>query len=117
MIRAYITDAQWGASIAVSLVMHGEQPDDPRRILHFESVGEGEAQQLIPQWHTLEPYAAGQPTLSLGHDLAVALMQALNTHYAGVDDQRTLRADYVAERARVDKLIDAVAEIARVRAA
>lgn len=37
-----------------------------------------------------------------------ALFAALNRHQGGIDNPTTLRADYLAERARVDKLTDAV---------
>ena len=40
-------------------------------------------------------------------DLARVLMDVLVRHFGGSDDSRTLRKDYDAERARVDKFIAA----------
>lgn len=112
MIRAYISDAQYGASIAISLVLTGDQ-DQPRRVLHFESLGEDHELGLAQRWSDLGPDCTARPTLILGHDMAIAVMQALNTHYSGVDDARMLRQDYDAERKRVDKLTDVLAEVVR----
>lgn len=55
------------------------------------------------------------PTMHLAMDEAQALLAALHNHFQGVDDQRALRADYDAERGRVDKLLGVVSEIARGR--
>jgi hypothetical protein len=46
--------------------------------------------------------------LRLSDDDARALLAGLLSHYQGGDDLRALRRDYDAERARVDKLIDAI---------
>lgn len=46
------------------------------------------------------------PTLRLPGELGRVLLDALATHYGGASDLRTLRADYLAERARVDRLIE-----------
>lgn len=45
------------------------------------------------------------PTIFLPDDIALPLLDALAAHYGGAVDTRTLRADYLAERQRVDKLI------------
>jgi hypothetical protein len=49
--------------------------------------------------------ATQQPTLRLPEDMARALLDALAAHFGGTSDVQTLRKDYVAERARVDKMI------------
>lgn len=46
------------------------------------------------------------PTLRLPDDVARALLDALVAHYGGTSEVQTLRKDYLAERARVDKMID-----------
>lgn len=46
------------------------------------------------------------PSLRLPEDMARALLDALSAHFAGTSDVQTLRKDYLAERARVDKMID-----------
>lgn len=56
-----------------------------------------------------EPGAAGmqqEPTLRLPESMARALLDALSAHFGGTGDMQTLRKDYLAERARVDKMID-----------
>lgn len=52
------------------------------------------------------------PWLRLPEDVAHALLDALAAHFAGASDTRQLRRDYDAERARTDKLTDAVIRIA-----
>lgn len=46
------------------------------------------------------------PVLRIPDGVARALLDALAQHYGGTSDTRTLRADYMAERARVDRLIE-----------
>lgn len=53
-----------------------------------------------------EAYAVSEPALRLPEDLARALLDALAAHFGGVSEVQTLRKDYLAERARVDKMID-----------
>jgi hypothetical protein len=49
-------------------------------------------------------------------DVAKALLEALLDHYRGGHDARQLRADYEAERKRVDKMLDTLMVInAQVR--
>jgi len=49
-----------------------------------------------------------EPAIRIPDDLARELLEALNVHYGGVSDVRTLREDYLNERKRVDKFIDKV---------
>lgn len=51
-----------------------------------------------------------RPTLFLPDNHARALLDALSAHYGGTSDTRTLRRDYDAERARVDKMLGAILE-------
>jgi hypothetical protein len=46
-----------------------------------------------------------EPSLRLSEELARALLDALSAHFGGSSDVQTLRGDYMAERARVDRLI------------
>jgi hypothetical protein len=46
------------------------------------------------------------PTFSLDEDAARALLDALAAYFGGTGAVQTLRRDYDAERARVDRLID-----------
>lgn len=53
--------------------------------------------------------APGQATLRLSEDVVRALYEELGRYFGGdVVDARRLRADYDAERGRVDKFIDAL---------
>lgn len=47
-----------------------------------------------------------EPTLRLPESMARALLDALAAHFGGTGEVQTLRKDYLAERARVDKMID-----------
>lgn len=51
--------------------------------------------------------------LVLHDEMARTLLAALLRHYNGADDARMLRKDYDAERARVDKLLDALVAVQR----
>lgn len=46
-----------------------------------------------------------EPTLTIPEDMARALLDALAAHFGGVSEVQTLRKDYDAERARVDRLV------------
>lgn len=48
------------------------------------------------------------PALRLSDELGRLLLDALAAHYGGSVDSRTLRGDYLHERARVDRLIGAL---------
>jgi hypothetical protein len=52
------------------------------------------------------------PTLNLSDDMARAMLDALSAHYGGHSDTRTLRRDYDDERKRVDRLTDAIIQVA-----
>lgn len=113
MIRAYITDNWMGATVGISIVHEFErEPGQPplRRVLQLGSSEDGVMRQ---EWKEIDYTEGLNPTLVLGHDQAHAILAALTSHYQGVDDARLLRQDYTAERSRVDKLIDAVSDIAR----
>ena len=49
-----------------------------------------------------------QPTLVIPEAHARALLDALGAYFQGAENTRQLRKDYEAERARVDRLIEAV---------
>lgn len=52
------------------------------------------------------------PTIMLPSGMARALLDALAQHFGGTGDVRQLRKDHDAERARVDKLIGTLSEVA-----
>ena len=51
-------------------------------------------------------------TIALDDDEARALLDALLRHYQGASDMHTVRSDLLHERARVDKLTEAIIRIA-----
>lgn len=55
-----------------------------------------------------------KPTCRLPMELGKELLQELMNHYHGADDARMLRKDYDAERMRVDKMINALIDLASV---
>lgn len=82
-------------------ILLGEKRDDGLHIV------EPIALRAVPQ----PEYGTVEPTFVLSDDMARALLQALSEHYGGAAvDARALRADYDAERRRVDRLIDKLLE-------
>lgn len=67
-----------------------------------------------PVWEQVtDPAVVTEPTLKLGHEEARALLDALVRHYEGASDMHAARADLLHERGRVDKLTDAVIDLAK----
>ena len=114
MIRAYVTVQPMAYLLAVSIVRHVEDDSSRAHVLHLSGGENGSTRQ---SWDLIESGDAVAPTFILAMDEAQALLAALHNHFQGLDDQRALRADYDAERRRVDKLTEAVIEIATGRAA
>ena len=94
-LKAHIADDLMRAGIKVVFVW---EADGLRRVY---SPGDHRVQIVQPGAEPeIEP-------LHLGDDEARVLYEALGRYLGGTDDTRALRKDYEAERARVDKLIDA----------
>lgn len=112
MIRAYANHNQLGMNVALSLVRHpeaGSYPLEPQilRISH------GKDGTQTYSWEVFDPHVAGpEPTLRIGMEEALALSEALAELQHGTAEHRALRADYDAERKRVDRLIDTVSAVA-----
>lgn len=94
--RAHITHGIYGDDIAIYLVYN--RGDDAFLVKPVELLTE-----RIDRDTTTTTQA---PSLRMDDDMARALLDALAAHYGGTSDVQTLRKDYLAERARVDKLID-----------
>lgn len=103
MIRVRVGEGRLAGDVAVVItrVVEGEPG---RQLLRL-----GPGWERSWEWHT--PGAAAEPTLILDDEEAMALMNALASHYQGFDDQRALRKDYDHERGRVDRLTDALVGI------
>jgi hypothetical protein len=109
VIRAQV-HKDW-ASFGVTILLTDQLDDDtrPREIFHLISPEGGSP------YFKREEIDFGcpvQPTLVLQDDMARALLDALMHHYQGAEDTRAVRRDYDAERARVDKLTDALISLA-----
>lgn len=115
MIHVYIERDLLSFSDRISIVDRcddGHCDDGSRtRILRL---GTGE---LGESWEQVVPGASSEPTLRLGTEAARALLDALAARFEGSEGTRTLRRDYDAERARVDKLIDNLARTTSTLAA
>lgn len=105
MIRTRVGPDYLSGGVVIAITQH-EEGGHGRHILHLGPHRER-------QWEPTSPGVLTEPTLVLDDDEAMSLMNALVSHYQGVDDQRALRKDYDDERARVDKLTDAVISIAQ----
>lgn len=103
MIRARCSEVFPSGLVRIAIV-HADRGS--RQLLRLDS---GAARH----WEDLpEAMEEGEPTLILYDDEARALLDALVAHYQGAENTQTLRRDYDHERARVDKLTDAVTGIA-----
>lgn len=97
--HAYISRDFPADGVAVHLILRNG--DDYRAIgqpaeLVFRKLEDGDAATYT------------EPTLRLPEDIARALLDALAAHFGGTSEVQTLRKDYVAERGRVDRMIDAM---------
>lgn len=61
--------------------------------------------EVIMDEHSPDIFVGEAPALQLPNEMAMALLDGLAKHFGGVGDVRTLRADYLHERARVDAII------------
>lgn len=55
---------------------------------------------------------ARDPTMHITDETARAILHALMNHYHGTENTRTVREDLLHERGRVDKLMEAIADLA-----
>jgi L-asparaginase/Glu-tRNA(Gln) amidotransferase subunit D len=98
-VRAHVAANLPLAGVEIVLV----QQTDQGRVVW----GPGSSKRVYVDPHTT-PDINAVDVLRLTDDDARALLAGLLAHYQGDDDLRALRRDYDAERARVDRLIDAV---------
>jgi hypothetical protein len=111
VIRAWAQPERFGDVIALSLVRTPDAGDfeSKPRVLRIGPVEDGYQRST---WEEFEPHAAVEPTLRLGMHEALALAEALAELQHGTSELRALRADYDAERRRVDRLIDTLSTVA-----
>lgn len=70
----------------------------------YEVITEISSNRAVLTHH--EGLVEGPPPLRIPTDAARALYDALAQHFGGTSNSKQLRADYDAERARVDKFIN-----------
>lgn len=101
--RVFITDDFMSGGVAISLgLKHGSGTSIMR-------VGESGRTQL----EEVDPMMTTDPTIRLPEEFGRALLEGLLRFYQGASDMHTVRSDLLHERGRVDKLTDAMIEIAR----
>lgn len=86
-------------SVAVFIIMKIDETT--RKVMNMNPGG-------YVEWTPID-YPAGtevRPTLLLQNDIGPLLLDALVRRYQGASDMHTVRADYLHERGRVDKLLD-----------
>jgi hypothetical protein len=85
----------------LAIYISDKQAGQSRYILRLRENG-------TQDWEQLDPATMTEPTLKLPGEAARALLDALLRHYEGASDMHTVRSDLLHERARVDKLTDAI---------
>ena len=103
-LRVAITDSFDVDGIAVTLGLRIE-PEGPTRVGRINEYGS-------VMYEDVDPAANVTPTIRLSHDMARGILEALLRYYGGAPDSHTVRADLLHERGRVDKVLDALIELA-----
>jgi hypothetical protein len=70
-------------------------------MLHFQEHGH----QILER---IDPMTESAPTMAMSDEFGRALLDALLRHYHGASDMHTLRADYLHERDRVDRMLESM---------
>lgn len=85
-----------------------DQPDHARAVFRVLSNG-------ASAWEPFEEGVVAEPTLSVPPEASEALLEAFKRHLASAEGYvpTEARKDYLAERARVDRLIGALIEPSR----
>jgi hypothetical protein len=104
-LRVLVSDSFAFASDQVAIAIVLRHNHEERSIMQITTDG-------YTVWETVEPAATTKPTIVLANDAARALLDALLRHYQGASDMHTVRADLLHERGRVDKLVNAVIDLA-----
>lgn len=104
-IRVAISDHFQVDGITVTMGVRFDQGH--AQILHFTEEG-----YITREMLEGVGIAAEHPTMTIPHDFARALLDALLRYYQGASDMHTVRSDLLHERGRVDNLIRVVSELA-----
>ena len=106
MIRVFVADNFIADGVNISVVQSG---DNGRYILRVHQ----DAGKFVNHWEPInDPAVAVEPTMTLGNDEAITLLNALHEHFKGPTDARQVRADLDHERQKRDEIEDVIARIA-----
>lgn len=114
MIRAYVAQDTFNRSVRIALVHQSPEgrPEKAVRILDIDENGFATFQE-----DDVDPYATIRATLVLPEAEARALLDGLAAHFRGSSEMQALRADYEAERKRVDQLTQMLGDAVKAAAA
>jgi hypothetical protein len=96
-INVFINDKYSIDGVGIYIVRGG---GDVRHLMQFNGD--------MVEWVIVEDTVLLSPTFHIGNDIGRAMLDALTRHYHGTSDIHTIRSDYLHERDRVDKCIDAL---------
>lgn len=102
-VHVYVNNFNMMGSTRVAIVM-GDVNDDDRRIIRFTDQG-GFRLEPVP------PMIEQGCSMEFPDDVGRAVTDALVRHYEGTSDLRTVRADLLYERKRVDDLIKTLGQL------
>jgi hypothetical protein len=78
---------------------------DSFSMLHFQEHGH----QIMER---IDPMVESAPSMAMSDEFGRALLDALLRYYQGASDMHTIRADYLHERGRVDKMLESMMYLA-----
>lgn len=112
MLRGYAVPKLFGDAYAVSLVEHPEAGTVHSRPLILRLVPDATGDSVRGEWVEFDEHDTVEPTMHLSMREVFALADAIAEIRSGTSEMRALRADYDAERKRVDRLIDSISTVA-----
>lgn len=111
MIRGYVVPKLFGDAFALSLVDHAE-PNGLARPMILRLVPDATGDSVRGEWVEFDEHDTVEPTMHLSAREVFALADAMAEIRSGTSEMRALRADYDAERKRVDRFIDILGAVA-----
>lgn len=106
-IRVAVSEQGYAfASDLVNVYMGIKHSEADHSVMHIEA----ETGRFTLE--NVQGYIIDHPTFAIPRDFAIALMNSLLQHFQGAEDTQTLRGDLLHERGRVDKLTNAVIDLA-----
>lgn len=112
MIRGYVVPKLFGDNFALSLVDHPEPGYGLARPQILRLVPDATGDSVRGEWVEFDEHDTVEPTMHLSAREVFALADAVAEVRSGTSEMRALRADYDAERKRVDRFIDILGAVA-----